>query len=50
MKKQNDVEVTAYGTMKFFDRTARLFRIFTRNGFGASARLVHHGETVRTPR
>jgi iron complex outermembrane receptor protein len=36
-KKEHQVEVTAYGTTKYFERLARTYRIFNRNGFGMSA-------------
>lgn len=38
----NDVEVTAYGTIKYFERAARnSFRIFDRYGLGASLKFVN---------
>lgn len=35
--RNHQVEVTGYGTMKYFERLARTFRIFNRNGVGLSA-------------
>jgi iron complex outermembrane receptor protein len=39
---QNELELTAYGTTKYFERAAATYRIFNRNGFGASTRWVNH--------
>jgi iron complex outermembrane receptor protein len=38
----NELELTAYGTMKYFERTSNLYRIINRNGIGASARFVNY--------
>ncbi|HLF14692.1 MAG TPA: TonB-dependent receptor [Bacteroidota bacterium] len=35
--EDHELEVTGYGTMKYFERVARSFRIFNRNGIGMSA-------------
>jgi iron complex outermembrane receptor protein len=40
--KQNEVDIIAYGTIKYFERTARMYRIINRTGLGASARFVNH--------
>jgi len=37
----NYVEVTAYGTVKDLERTARTYRIFTRYGLGSSFRYIN---------
>ncbi len=37
----NDIEVTGYGTIKYFDRTARDYRIINRYGLGLSLRYVN---------
>lgn len=37
----NEVEVTAYGTIKYFDRTAKDYRIISRYGFGLSAKYLN---------
>jgi iron complex outermembrane receptor protein len=37
----NEIEVTAYGTIKFFERTAKDYRIINRYGLGLSARYVN---------
>jgi iron complex outermembrane receptor protein len=39
-EKNQEIQVTAYGTMKYFDRTAATYRIITRNGVGGSGRYV----------
>lgn len=41
-KKMNHaLEVTGYGTIKYFNRVARTFRIFNRSGLGGSFRYVN---------
>ncbi len=42
--KNNEFEVTGYGTIKYFERTARTYRIFNRYGLGGSARYVNRTE------
>lgn len=39
--RTNVLELTGYGTMKYFERTARTYRVFNRNGIGASGRFVN---------
>lgn len=39
--RNNSFELTSYGTIKIFDRTARTYRIITRYGIGASARYIN---------
>lgn len=39
--RMNELEITGYGTMKYFERTAATYRIFNRNGIGASARYTN---------
>lgn len=41
-EKEHEVEVTGYATMKYFERTARTYRVLNRNGVGTSGRYVHH--------
>ncbi|MEK7264283.1 MAG: TonB-dependent receptor [Bacteroidota bacterium] len=41
--RENELELTAYGTMKYFERTAKRYRILSRDGIGASGRFVHNG-------
>jgi iron complex outermembrane receptor protein len=41
-EKQNEVDIIGYGTIKYFERTARTYRLFNRTGVGASARFVNH--------
>lgn len=40
-KLNNEIEITAYGTIKFFDRTAKDYRIINRYGLGLSGRYIH---------
>ncbi|MEA3477099.1 MAG: TonB-dependent receptor [Bacteroidota bacterium] len=45
----NEVEVTSYVTIKYFERTSREYRIINRNGLGLLARYVnksHLGKSV----
>lgn len=35
--RKHEIEITGYGTIKYFERLARTFRIFNRNGVGMSA-------------
>jgi iron complex outermembrane recepter protein len=39
--KNTDMEVTGYGTLKYFERTARNYRIINRFGVGNSVRIAH---------
>ena len=41
-KKNNQIEVTAYGTIKYFERVDRNYRIFTRYGLGSTFRFINH--------
>lgn len=38
--RENEFELTLYGTIKYFERTARTYRIFNRDGLGASVRYT----------
>lgn len=40
-KKNNEFELTTYGTIKYFERTTRQYRIINRQGLGISARYVN---------
>jgi iron complex outermembrane receptor protein len=40
----NEIEITSYGTLKFFERTAKDYRIITRYGLGINARYVNKTE------
>jgi len=42
--RNDELELTTYGTIKYFERTARTYRIFNRYGMGGSARFIHHSE------
>ncbi len=37
----NEIEITGYGTIKFFDRTAKDYRVINRYGLGISGRYVN---------
>lgn len=37
----NEVEITTYGTIKYFERTSRTYRIINRYGLGGSARFTN---------
>jgi iron complex outermembrane receptor protein len=38
--KKNEFEITGYGTIKYFERTSRIFRIINRDGLGLTLRYV----------
>ena len=38
----NEIEVTSYGTIKYFERTARDYRIISRYGLGVSAKYINN--------
>ena len=40
-KLNNEIEITTYATIKYFERTSRQYRIINRNGLGLSARYVN---------
>lgn len=40
----NEVEITTYGTVKYFERTQRTYRIINRYGLGATARFINRSE------
>lgn len=41
-KDNNEIELTAYGTIKYFHRTSRDYKIIDRYGIGANFRFVNH--------
>jgi iron complex outermembrane receptor protein len=41
-ERGNEIEFTGYGTIKYFERTARTYRIFNRHGIGASGRFTNN--------
>ena len=41
--RNNEIEITTYGAVKYFERTARDYRIISRNVYGLSARYVNTG-------
>ena len=40
----NEIEITSYGTIKYFDRTAKDYRIINRYGLGLSAKYINKTE------
>ena len=42
--QNNEIEVTGYGTIKYFERTARTYRIFDRYGLGGSIKFSNKSE------
>jgi len=40
----NEFEITGYGTIKYFERTSREYRIINRFGLGSSFRVVNHSK------
>jgi iron complex outermembrane receptor protein len=45
-KLNNEIEVTGYGTIKYFERTARTYRLFDRYGLGASLKYTNKSELL----
>ncbi len=43
----HEVEITAYGTIKYFERTSRDYRIINRNGLGLTARYVNRSTFLK---
>lgn len=43
-KLNNELEITSYATIKYFERTNREYRIISRNGLGLSARYTNTSE------
>ncbi|MBI4535319.1 MAG: TonB-dependent receptor [Ignavibacteriae bacterium] len=41
--RMHEIDITGYGTMKYFERTAGNYRIISRNGIGASTRYTYRG-------
>lgn len=39
--ENNEIEITTYGTIKYFERASRIYRIINRYGLGASFRFVN---------
>lgn len=40
---KNELEITGYGTIKYFERAQRTIRVFDRYGLGATARYINRG-------
>lgn len=47
-KLNNEIEITGYATLKYFERTSRQYRIINRSGMGLSARYVNRGRIGRS--
>ncbi len=47
--RNDELEITGYGTVKYFERTAGTYRIFNRNGFGGTGRWVHKSSIFDLP-
>ncbi len=39
--RNNEIEITGYGTIKYFHRTAATYRIFNRSGIGATGKFIN---------
>ena len=47
-KLNNEIEVTSYATLKYFERTSRQYRIINRSGMGLTSRYVNYGKIGRS--
>jgi len=47
-KLNNQIEITTYATLKYFERTSRQYRIINRQGLGLTARYVNKGRIGRS--
>lgn len=47
-KLNNEIEITGYGTIKYFHRTAKDYRIINRYGFGISAKYLNKATIGRS--
>lgn len=45
-EREHEFELTGYGTIKYFERTAATYRFFNRNGMGASGRYVYRSSLL----
>lgn len=43
----NEIEITSFATIKYFERTAKDYRIISRYGFGLTARYVNKSRVLR---
>lgn len=48
-ERSNEIELTGYGTIKYFERTAGTYRIIDRSGVGGSARWTHKTSIMDLP-
>jgi iron complex outermembrane receptor protein len=44
--RKNELELTGYATIKYFERTTRVFRIINRNGLGLTTRYVRKNRVL----
>lgn len=44
----NQIEITGYGTIKYFERTSKEYRIINRYGIGLTARYTHESKIGRS--
>ena len=42
----NEIEITAYGTIKYFHRPSRTYKIINRNGLGLTTRYVNRTDIL----
>ncbi len=47
--QNNELELTGYGTIKYFERTAATYRFINRNGVGGTGRWIHKNELFGLP-
>lgn len=47
--RNDELELTWYGTMKYFERTAATYRYFNRNGIGGTLRWIHKATLADFP-
>jgi iron complex outermembrane receptor protein len=47
-KLNNEIEITVYSTLKYFERTSRQYKIINRSGMGLSARYVNRAKIGRS--
>lgn len=45
--RNHEIELTGYGTNKYFERTARDYRVISRDGYGITARYVNKSTIFR---
>ncbi len=48
-QKNNQLEFTGYGTIKYFERTAATYRFINRNGIGGTGRWIYSSSVAEIP-